>query len=171
MNNTVNNDIETSEEAKRPKLGARPIFYSAASILNGELIHELFHSPTDHPQTKEEVLSFSKENVEILFKQKHGSKPTSVQGPFYEVKLINVGENKEREAKVVPFDQVRLTSECREATFRGWKGLAYGMKDNSNMVYFISVSEIDGDGKKRTPPASRAVLSNSVKFTNNSNTL
>jgi hypothetical protein len=81
--------MEENQTKTRNKPGARVIHYVAAAIINGQLIIDQFGSHDGAPVSKETALAFDRSSVQQAFYQKYHQQPTSIRGPFYEVKCLN----------------------------------------------------------------------------------
>lgn len=165
----VENESEQSEGKTRVKPGARIIYYWAGAVINGKLVWDTFGSHSEDTKvSKEQALAFNEVSARDAFYQKYNCKPEVIDGPFHRVKCLNVPAPapSKRETVAIAPTEVKFTTECQKCNYRGWSGLAWGIQDHSDFMYFIPETEINPDGRKKTPPMAKMVMISSLNIEN-----
>lgn len=167
---TVEPTTEAAAPVKRPrgrpkgvKVGPRPVAWACAAIVNDEQVHVRLSAPEG--STEEQIANFSADDAREAFENQYGVEP-SVIGPFYDVKG---GQNKEapRKRETVSISMPELTTTRSAAIYKGWRGMAYDIKDRNDAVYFMFGQEVSPDpNKKKATPQAKSVLRSAVVFEN-----
>lgn len=164
------NEMEQAEGKIRVKPGARIIFYVGGAVVNGKLIWDTFGShDEDTTISKEQALAFNEVSAKEAFYQKYNCKPEFIDGPFYRVKCLNipVPSFSKKETVTLAPSEVKFTTECQKCNYRGWSGMAWGVQDQTNVMYFIPETEINPDGRKKAPPLAKIVAISSLENVQN----
>lgn len=147
---------------KGVKIGPRATIWVCAAVIKDELIQECYSS-VDNSSEEEGI--FSEDDARDAFEDKHGCDPDSVCGPFHDKKGGMSAPSKKRET--VSIIAPKLTSNREEATYRGWKGVAYEIENRKDAVFFMFNEEINPNSEKKKPiPPAKAILRTALEFTN-----
>lgn len=160
--------VEVAAPVKRPrgrpkgvKVGPRPVAWSCAANVDGEVIHVRLSAPEG--STEDQIAGFSAEDAAEMFENQYGVEP-SVLGPFYDQKG---GQSKEtpRKRESVSIALPNLTMKREAAIYKGWRGVAYGIEGREDVVYFMFGQEVNPDlNKKKATPTAKPILRTALSF-------
>ena len=100
------------------KKNKKSYYYTCCSVIEGNLVAETYFIP-------------SREEAYNMFEQKHGIKPTFMDGPFYR-KL-------EKNKKKVKTNNVQLTNKIISGLYKGFSVKAVLLKEPENYAYIIFI--------------------------------